>query len=77
MPLLMQHGYGDSALGWVSGGTFTHALPLKLVDAGYDVWMGNNRGVPYSNEHDRDGEWSIEERWDFTWAEMGIYDMPS
>ena len=31
----------------------------------------------YSNVHDRDGEWSLEERWDFSWAEMGVFDMPA
>ena len=74
---MLQHGYGDFAGGWITGGTFNQSLPLQLVDYGYDVWMGNNRGVLYSNEHDRDGEWSLEERWSFTFADMGLYDMPA
>lgn len=77
LPVLLQHGYGDSASGWIKGGTFNQSMPLRLVDYGYDVWMGNNRGVPYSNVHDRDGEWSLEERWDFNWADMGAFDMPA
>ena len=77
LPLLMQHGYGGDGPGWLDGGTFNQALPLRLVDEGYDVWMGNNRGNKYSNVNDRDGEWSLKERWNFSWAEMGIYDMPA
>ena len=73
----MQHGYGGQASSWVNGGLFNPSLPLRLVDEGYDVWMGNNRGSPYSNVNDQDGQWSLEERWDFTWAEMGLYDMPA
>ena len=29
-------------------------IPVKLVDYGYDVWLGNNNGVLYSNSNDRD-----------------------
>ena len=51
-------------------------MPLRLVDEGYDVWFGNNRGCLYSNTNDRDGEWSLAERWNFSWAHMGVYDQP-
>ena len=44
---------------------------------GYDVWFGNNRGTPYSDTNRRDGEWSLKEKWDFSWAEMGLYDLPA
>ena len=39
--------------------------------------MPNNRGTRYSNTNDRDGEWSEQERWDFSFAEMGLYDQPA
>ena len=76
-PVLIQHGYTSSASNWVGAGVGGPSMPLRLVEEGYDVWMGNNRGVPYSNKHDRDGEWSLWERWNFSFAEMGIYDMPA
>ena len=50
---------------------------MKLVDEGFDVWMGNNRGTPNSNVNDRDGTWSECERWDFSYAEMGKFDQPA
>ena len=52
-------------------------LIIKLVDQGYDVWVHNSRGTTYSNKNIRDGEWSLEERWNFSWAEMGVIDVPA
>lgn len=48
-----------------------------MVDRGYEVWFNNSRGVTYSNKNKRDGEWSLREKWDFTFADMGIYDLPA
>lgn len=49
---------------------------MKLVDEGFDVWMPNNRGTPYSS-NDRDGTWSDCERWDYNYADMATYDQPA
>ena len=48
-------------------------MPLQLADAGYDVWMGNNRGKEYSQVHETYGV-DDAEFWEFGWAEMGLYD---
>ena len=48
-------------------------MPLQLVDAGFDVWMGNNRGTPYCLEHEKYTT-DDKEFWAWSWAEMGIYD---
>ena len=56
-------------------GYLTEGLAPLLVDQGYEVWVGAARGQVYSNVHDRDGEWSLEERWDFDGTDMGYYDM--
>lgn len=54
-------------------------MPLKLVDRGYDVWMPNNRGTRYSNSNINDGHHAqtSKQRWDFSYAELGMYDQPA
>ena len=49
-------------------------MPLILVDKGYDVWMGNNRGTEYSLGNKNGLTTDTKEYWAFSFAEMGIYD---
>ena len=77
MPVFAQHGAYDSAAGWAGSGIFDPTLPLQLVDQGFDVWFGNSRGNLYSNLHVDDATQSLAEHWDFTWADMGAYDLPA
>jgi len=78
-PVLIQHGLSADPQTWVQYGLLKNSTTwaLQLVDYGYDVWMPNNRGSRYSNTNDRDGEWSEQERWNFSFAEMGLYDQPA
>ena len=49
-----------------------------MVDAGYDFWMGNNRGTKYTNMKTGPGSNpESKEHWDFTAEDMGLYDLPA
>ena len=72
--VLCQHGNsmdGSSFFEYIYVGT---PFILQLVDAGYDVWVGNNRGTDYSQGHQTLDSSADNEYWNFSWAEMGLYD---
>lgn len=50
-----------------------------LADAGYDVWLGNARGSEPSRGHIRlpSTGWRQKQYWQFSWHEIGIYDLPA
>jgi len=52
------------------------APAFVLARAGYDVWMGNNRGNRFSNTHETLSGTS-KEYWNFSWEEMGTKDTPA
>ena len=45
----MMHGMGQDAETWLEGYFVGTPLPFKLVDLGYTVYMGNNRGTKFSH----------------------------
>ena len=73
--VLIQHGnYQDGAF-WMK--TFGEAVPfhLQLAKEGYDVWIGNNRGTEYSQEHETLSSKDSAAYWDYTWADMHYDDL--
>jgi len=72
--VLLQHGLLDSSYTWVNNFP-DQSLGFILADAGFDVWLGNNRGNTWSKRHARFDP-NSEEFWDFTWDEMAKYDVP-
>lgn len=73
-PVLLMHGLTGSADDFVLAGP-EGGLAYLLADEGYDVWLGNARGNKYSRHHEHlkpsDGLF-----WDFSWHEIGLYDLP-
>nr|CAD7439158.1 unnamed protein product [Timema bartmani] len=73
--VLLQHGLLCSSAEWVMLG-INNALAYKLVDNGFDVWMGNARGNTYSQSHVSESVRNFK-FWEFSWDEMGRYDLPA
>jgi len=51
-------------------------LPYWLADAGFDVWLGNNRGNGQSMKH-KTLKPADKAFWDFTFDDMGTFDLPA
>ncbi|XP_018305312.1 lipase 3 isoform X2 [Mycetomoellerius zeteki] len=75
LPVIINHGLVSSSADWVLLGPHK-ALAYVLCDNGYDVWLTNARGNTYSKSHKY---YSIKDRdfWNFSWHEIGYYDLPA
>ena len=73
--VFLQHGITDSADCWIMN-TVDKAPDFVLANAGYDVWLGNQRGTKYSLGH---STLSTKDKkyWEFSFTEMGEYDAPA
>lgn len=74
-PVFLQHGIFGSSADWVTTGK-EKALAFILANQGYDVWLGNFRGNAYSRAHISKST-SDPQFWDFSFDEMGTYDLPA
>lgn len=71
----MHHGLLMSSEVWVCMTEEERCLPFRLVELGYDVWLGNNRGNKYSkkNIYHSPNETRF---WNFSMDEFAFYDIP-
>ena len=74
-PILFQHGIFDSSDGWVCNGE-EHSIPFIFAKNNFDVWISNSRGNKYCKQHEKYDNQSFE-FWQFSFHEMGIYDIPA
>lgn len=73
--VFLMHGLVESSESWILQGP-DKALGYILADQGFDVWMGNARGNKYAKKH-LTLQPNQQDFWDFTWEEIGIYDLPA
>ena len=73
--VLMMHCQDCDMMEWVWNDS-QRANAFILARAGYDVWMGNNRGSKYSNTHVTLSNKDLA-YWDFYQEDMGTKDLPT
>ena len=71
----MHHGLLTNSELFVLGETTDKCLPFLLVDRGYDVWLGNNRGNKYSRKHLLLSS-TDEKFWNYSLDEFAMFDIP-
>lgn len=71
--VFIQHGLLASSWSWLVNGA-DGGPAFVLANAGYDVWMGNNRGNTFSREH-RTLSPDEEDFWQFSFEDMARYDV--
>ncbi|KYN08589.1 PREDICTED: lipase 3-like [Cyphomyrmex costatus] len=74
-PVLLQHGLLCSFIDFLIPGK-DKGLAFVLANHGYDVWMGNFRGNTHSKAHISLSS-SDSKFWNFSFHEMGVYDLPA
>ena len=71
----MQHGIFDSADCFIMH-TVDKAPAFQLAAAGFDVWLGNQRGTKHSLGHET-MDLKSKEYWEFSISEFGDFDAPT
>lgn len=72
----LHHGLLMSSEVWVALTDEQRCLPFQLVEKGYDVWLGNNRGNKYAKKCVRFSPGS-NEFWDFSIDQFAFHDIPN
>lgn len=69
------HGLLTNSELFLVGSSKKKNLPYLLVDLGYEVWLGNNRGNKYSRKHLKMSV-SDKKYWNYSLDEFALYDIP-
>ena len=81
-PVLFQHGINSNAATWIErhpskikSGKHMEPPAIQAMDAGFDVWLGSNRGTLESSELQRELDGKLDDSYyNYSFAEMGVYD---
>jgi len=74
--VFMQHGLISSAETYIMNQENSPAF--MLINAGFDVWLGNNRGTLYSRKNTHfDPKNDPADFFDYSFYELGKYDAPA
>jgi lysosomal acid lipase/cholesteryl ester hydrolase len=71
----MHHGLMMNSEVWVCLTERERCLPFELVERGYDVWLGNNRGNKYSKKSVHTAPTSTA-FWNFSMDQFAFHDIP-
>ncbi|KAJ7668499.1 Alpha/Beta hydrolase protein [Mycena polygramma] len=71
----LHHGLLMNSEVWVCLTSAERSLPFVLVEAGFDVWLGNNRGNKYSKKSIHHGP-NSSKFWDFSIDDFAWHDIP-
>ncbi|KAK3991203.1 putative sterol esterase [Cladorrhinum sp. PSN332] len=72
----LHHGLLMNSEVWVCLTDEQRALPFVLVERGFDVWLGNNRGNKYSKKSIRFSP-NTNEFWNFSIDQFALHDIPN
>ncbi|KAK9882060.1 hypothetical protein WA026_018910 [Henosepilachna vigintioctopunctata] len=75
-PVLMMHGIASQAESFIINGVNNGSWAYSMADRGYDVWLGNTRGTPHGRKH-LFLDTKQKEFWNFSFHEIGLYDLPA
>ncbi|CAG5102227.1 Oidioi.mRNA.OKI2018_I69.chr1.g201.t1.cds [Oikopleura dioica] len=74
--VLMQHGILGDSSHWLAAGP-DHGLAYRLWDEGFDVFLANTRGNPYSRRHTELSPDDDPKFWRWTFHEIAKYEIPA